>query len=155
MRRSILRRGRHILTMGAIFAALLAAQAPQPALPEGASVPRDVLHVLSDAAETLVNDNPSGFLDLFDRDMPNYGDLRDAIERLLGANEVGSTIDVIRDEGDERKHTLELDWLLVIAEKNSISNQHKETRRRVLQCTMERKGKRWKITALRPIDLFR
>jgi len=61
--------------------------------------------------------------------------------------EIGSTIDVIRDEGDDQKRTLDLDWLLKIDTDNP--------RRQVVQCQVEKQGKKWKITKLEPVNFFR
>ena len=114
----------------------------------------DILNVFSAAAEALTNDDSSAFLDNFDRNMPEYAALRTNIEGLLAAYEVGSTIEVVTDEGDDEKRTVALDWLLVTSEKNVV-NGDQPTRRRVVKCSLARQGKRWRITALDPIDFFK
>jgi hypothetical protein len=119
-----------------------------------AEPPAEVLDLFREAAEALANDDANAFLSKFDRNMAGYAELRDVIAGLLAAHDVGSTIEVVNDEGDDRKRSLDLDWLLVIGEKNSDSGQ-RETRRRVLQCRIERQGKQWKITALEPVEFFR
>jgi hypothetical protein len=119
-----------------------------------AEPPADVLELFREAAEALANDDANTFLAKFDRNMTGYAALRDEIVGLLAAHDVGSTIEVVNDEGDDQKRSLDLDWLLVISEKNSANGQT-ETRRRVLKCQVERQGKQWKITALEPLDFFR
>jgi hypothetical protein len=119
-----------------------------------AEVPADVLRVIADAAEALANDDSAGFLDQFDNNMPGYAELQANVEALLGANQVLSTVEPVSEEGDDAKRSLELDWVLAINEKNAAGGR-KETRRRVLQCRVERRGKRWKIVALDPINFFR
>jgi len=119
-----------------------------------AEPPADVLELFREAAEALANDDANTFLAKFDRNMTGYASLRDEIVGLLAAHDVGSTIEVVNDEGDDQKRSLDLDWLLVISEKNSANGQT-ETRRRVLKCQVERQGKQWKITALEPLDFFR
>ena len=114
----------------------------------------DVLNVFSAAAEALTNDDSAAFLDKFDRDMPEYSALRANIEGLLAAYEIGSTIEVVTDEGDDEKRTVALDWLLVTSEKNVV-NGDQQTHRRVVKCRLERRSKQWKITALDPIDFFK
>jgi len=114
----------------------------------------DVLNVFSAAAEALTNDDSSAFLDNFDRDMPEYAALRTNIEGLLAAYEIGSTIEVVTDEGDDEKRTVALDWLLVISEKNTV-NGDQQTRRRIVKCSLVRQGKQWRITALAPVDFFK
>jgi hypothetical protein len=113
----------------------------------------DILNVFSAAAEALTNDDSAAFLDHFDRNMPDYAALRSNIEGLLAAYEVGSTIEVVTDEGTDEKRLVSLDWLLVTSEKNAV-NGNQQTRRRIVKCTLERRGKQWRITALDPIDFF-
>ncbi len=113
----------------------------------------DVLNVFSAAADSLTNDDSAAFLDHFDRNMPDYAAFRGNIESLLAAYEVGSTIEVITDEGTNEKRTVSLDWLLVTSEKNAV-NGNQQTRRSIVKCTLERRGKQWRITALTPIDFF-
>jgi hypothetical protein len=114
----------------------------------------DVQNVFSATAEALTNDDANAFLDKFDHDMPEYSALRNNIEALLAAYEVGSTIEVIADEGDGQRRTVELDWLLITTEKFAI-NSSPETRRGVIKCRLERRGKQWKISALTPADFFK
>jgi ribosomal protein L21 len=80
--------------------------------------------------------------------------LREETAGLMAAYDIGSTIEVVNDEGDDQKRSLDLDWLLVLTEKN-VDNGRNETRRRVVKCTVEKQGKQWKITALEPIDIFK
>jgi hypothetical protein len=114
----------------------------------------DIQNVFSGAAEALINDDATAFLDAFDRNMPDYAVLRSNIEGLLAAYEVGSTIEVITDEGDDQKRTIQLDWLLITTEKFAI-NSTPHTRRGVIKCRMERRGKPWKITQLEPVNFFK
>jgi hypothetical protein len=105
----------------------------------------EVFRGVSEALETLDVD---AFLDQFDRQMPDYEKLRDEIRELVGtAQEIGSTIDVIADEGDDEKRMLELDWLLKI--------DNGDARRQIVKCRVEKQGKKWKITALEPVEFFK
>jgi hypothetical protein len=119
-----------------------------------AEPPPEVLELFRGAADALANDDANTFLAKFDRDMAGYAAFRDEVVGLLAAHDVGSTIEVVNDEGDDQKRSLDLDWLLVISGKNS-GNGEKETRRQVLKCRLERQGKQWKIMALEPVDFFR
>jgi hypothetical protein len=118
-----------------------------------ADPPADVLKVFRGVAEALTNDDAAAFLDNFDRDMPEYATLRTNIEGMLAAYEVGSTIEMVSDEGDDQTRNVELDWLLLATRKDAI-NSAQETRRRVVKCRLDRRGKRWRITRLEPMDLF-
>jgi hypothetical protein len=119
-----------------------------------AEPPADVLELFREAADALANDDANTFLAKFDRNMTGYAAFRDEVVGLLAAHDVGSTIEVVNDEGDDQRRSLDLDWLLVISEKNS-ANGKKGTRRQVLKCRIERQGKQWKIVALEPVEFFR
>ncbi len=119
-----------------------------------AEVPTEVWRMFTNAAEALANDDVSAFLDQYDRNMPAYAALRTNVEALLNGNQVISTVVTVSDEGDDRKRSLELDWLLALNEKHD-SDVRKETRRGIIKIRVERQGKRWKIVALEPVDFFR
>jgi hypothetical protein len=116
-----------------------------------AQTPDDVLQFLRSTASVLANAHEDQtaklFLESFDRSMPGYPDLSDAIERMVAQGEIGSAIEIVSDEGDNVKRTLELDWVLEV--------ENKTPRRQILKCTIERKGKKWKFTSLTPIDFFK
>jgi len=114
----------------------------------------DVLNVFTSAAEGLINDDAASFLDRFDSNMPGYAILQDNVTGLLAAYNVGATIEEITDQGDDSKRTVELDWLLILTQKGAI-NSPQQTRRQVVKCTVERRGKQWKITALEPVEFFK
>jgi len=114
----------------------------------------DVLNLFTSAAEGLINDDSASFLDSFDRNMPGYAVLQDNVKGLLAAYNVGATIEEITDEGDDRKRNVTLDWLLILSQKGT-TNSPQQTRRQVVKCTVERRGKQWTITALEPIDFFK
>lgn len=117
-------------------------------LAAGQDRPPAYMEVFRNAGEALANRDADAFLDQFDRQMPEYEKLRQEIQELFGlAQEIGSTIDVITDEGDDHKRTLQLDWLLKI--------DVDEPRRQIVKCQLEERGKKWKITALEPVDLFK
>jgi hypothetical protein len=128
------------LLIGSLLAASLTAV--------GQNRPPEQMEVFRNVSEALANRDTDTFLDQFDRKMPKYESLRDEIQELFGlAQEIGSTVDVITDEGDEHKRTLELDWLLKI--------DNDEPRRQIVKCQVEKQGKKWKITALEPVEFFR
>jgi hypothetical protein len=114
----------------------------------GQNRPPEQMEVFRLVSEALANQDAEAFLDQFDPKMPQYEKLRNEIQDLFGmAQEIGSTVDVISDEGDGLKRTLELDWLLKI--------DTDEPRRQIVKCQVEKQGKKWKITALEPVDFFK
>jgi len=114
----------------------------------GQNRPPEQMEVFRVVTEALANQDANAFLDQFDSKMPQYEKLRDQIQTLFGAaQEIGSTIDVITDEGDDHKRTFELDWLLKI--------DNAQPRRQIVKCQVEKQGKKWKITALDPVEFFK
>jgi hypothetical protein len=114
----------------------------------GQNRPPAQMEVFRNVSEALANRDTDAFLDQFDRRMPQYEKLRDEIQELFGlAQEIGSTIDIITDEGGDDRRQLQLDWLLKI--------DLEEPRRQIVKCEVEKQGKRWKITALDPVEFFR
>jgi len=110
--------------------------------------PAPQMEVFRDIAEALANRDAEAFLDQFDRKMPDYETLRAEIRELLAViQEIGTTIDVISDEGDEQKRSLELDWVLKF--------DTDDPRRQIVKCRAEKQGKKWKITALDPVEFFK
>ena len=114
----------------------------------GQNRPPEQMEVFRTVTEALANQDADAFLDQFDQKMPQYEKLRDEIQDLFGAaQEIGSTIDVITDDGDDQKRMMELDWLLKI--------DNAEPRRQIIKCQVEKQGKKWKITALDPVEFFK
>jgi len=112
-----------------------------------ADPPADVLEFFRTTVESLLDNDAREFMANFDPNMPGYAKLRDEIDGLLASGAVGSTIEIVSDEGDDRKRALELDWLLEI--------EGKQPKRGILKCRIERQGKKWKITSLDPIEFFK
>jgi hypothetical protein len=107
----------------------------------------DVIDLFRQSADALSQQNASAFLDNFDTGMPGYSDLRNEIETLLESTEVGTSIEIISSDGDDRKQDLQIDWMLEIPDQ--------KVRREIIKCRIERRGKKWKITALDPIAFFK
>ena len=119
-----------------------------------AEPPADLLQMIRAATEALSNDDAGGFLGHFDRGMTTYADLRERVEGMLAAYEVGCTIEIVSDSGDDRAHTVDLDWLLMLDRKN-LQSGRAETRRQIVKCRAERQRRGWKFTAIEPLDFFR
>jgi hypothetical protein len=79
--------------------------------------------------------------------MPGYAQLQENVEDLVSRSTVGSAVEFVTDDGDENKRNLDVDWTLEI--------EDRLPRRQVLKCTIERRGKSWKITSLTPVDFFK
>jgi len=112
-----------------------------------ADAPAGVQDLLRAAAEALADKDWAAFVDLFDRRMPGYAQLREDVQALLASEDVASTVEIVNDEGTDQARDMELDWLLAIG--------RERPRRAVLKCRVERKGRAWKFTQLEPAGFFR
>lgn len=126
------------------------------AMAQTPETPKSVVDFLASAASALseahslrpsIASDAGPFLDHFDSDMPGFATLRDELEALVAEASVSSSIEIVSAEGDDRKRTLQLDWILRI--------EGQETRRRIVNVTIEKRKKDWKFTSLAPIDLFK
>jgi hypothetical protein len=133
-----------VIKLGLLFAACL----PLIAQPPADTAPKDVRDFLRETAEDLSNKDTAAFLNHFDPKMPGYETLHYEVEGLTARDAVVSTIEIISDKGDSdnRQRTMELDWILSVETDNP--------RRQIVKIRIERQGKKWKITALDPVEFF-
>ena len=123
-----------------LLAAIAWAQDPLKDAP-----PKDVQTFFRTAVEALADQDIPAFLDHFDHGMPGFGELRSDVEALANA-EVSSTLEIAKDEGDERARVVELDWLIRI--------DQARPRREIVRCKIEKQGKKWKMTSFEPLRFF-
>ena len=122
----------------------------------------DAWYVLSAAAsalnrplnldETQNENDPTFFLRAFDKSMPGYEKLRLGVTALMRRGPVESSIELVRNEGNDRTRTLEIDWTLqVLDERSGLAVIHREQR---VQCRMEWTGKEWRVESISPLEFF-
>jgi hypothetical protein len=126
---------------------LLIACFPLFSQPTADTTPKDVENFIHDTAEDLSNKDSRGFLDRFDPKMPGYETLHYEVEGLVARDSIVSTIAIVTDKGDNQRRTMDLDWILIVDADPS--------RRKVVKVAIERQGKKWKITALDPVEFFK
>jgi len=124
------------------FACALRAQDVPPP-----DAPKDVLDFFRTAAEALADKDATAFLNHFDSKMPGYDALSSQVRSLLERSDIESSIEIVSDGGDEHKRTLKLDWLLRI--------DQNLPKRRIVNCTIEKQGRRWRIVSFAPIEFLR
>ena len=122
------------------------------AAPLLADTRQEILDLITELASALSEGNGLAFLDHIDRAMPDYQKLEQSILALTQQNEVSAAIDILKQEGDDRTQTVELDWLMQIRSREDSGPI--ERRRETVKCRAERKKKNWKIVSLDPIALF-
>jgi hypothetical protein len=93
-----------------------------------------------------------GFLAAFDSKLPGYEALRNGADALAAQGEVDSTIGLTTDQGTDTTRTLEVEWTLEVV--NADTGIRILQRESDLTCKVERRGKRWVITSLTPLEFF-
>ena len=122
------------------------------AAPLFADTRQEIIDLFTTMASALSEGNGLAFLDHVDHAMPDYGKLEKYILALAAQNEVMSSIDVLKDEGDANAHTAELDWFLQIRSREQSGPL--ERRRQIIKCRLERPKKKWKVMAIEPVSFF-
>ena len=121
------------------------------AAPLFADTRQEIIDLFTTMASALSEGNGLAFLDHVDHAMPDYGKLEKYILALAAQNEVMSSIDVLKEEGDGQTRTAELDWFLQIRSREQ--NGPLERRRQIVKCRLERQ-KKWKVMAIEPVSFF-
>lgn len=129
--------------MAVILVAGFALRAQEPP-PQDA--PKAVLDFFRTAAEALADKDASAFLEHFDSKMFGYDTLASEIRSLVERSDLESSIEIVADSGDEHKRMIQLDWLLRI--------DQDLPKRQIVKCTIEKQGRKWKITSFVPVDFF-
>ena len=112
----------------------------------------DVIDLFTSMAAALSEINIPQFMDAFDIDMPDYGNLKTGVTAMVRQADVTSSIEPLSDEGDDTKRTVDLDWYLEI--KSVLPDGPVVRRREVVHCELRKEKKHWKIVALKPIEFF-
>ena len=112
----------------------------------------DVVDLFAQMAAALSDDNAAQFMKGFDRNMAGYGEMETQITALLANSEVASSVEPLKDEGDDRKRDIELDWYLEL--RSRVRGGPFVQRRAVVRCQVEKQGKHWKITSMKPSEFF-
>jgi hypothetical protein len=112
----------------------------------------EVYELVGSAAAFLSEGDAQGFLTCFDKGMPGYNPFAASVTGLLRECEVQSSVEVLRNEGDDTACALELDWLVQL--KLRYETGQVERRREVVKCRAQRAGKKWKFVSFAPQSLF-
>jgi hypothetical protein len=79
--------------------------------------------------------------------MPGYEEFAAQIEDMVGAGDVATSVGFVNFQGNDRKRTLDLDWFLQC--------EGQRPKRAVIKCTIEKQGRKWKITSIAPVEFFK
>jgi membrane-bound lytic murein transglycosylase B len=103
-------------------------------------------------ASALSENDADEALQYFDSNMQNYGQIEQKLEALTAQADINCAIDVVTDVEANGVHKLDLDWFMQL--KSQIDDSQFERRRERVQVEMKRFKNTWKITALKPIEIF-
>ncbi len=130
-----------------VLLAALASFATAPAAPHDDLV--ELFAAMSAALSTL---NPDGFLTHIDKNSPDRDHLANSIPALLSQGDVSSSIEFVKDEGDDAKRTVQLDWYLEIKAATAVGPLIQ--RRQIVTCQLEKHKNKWLVEKLSPLSLF-
>ena len=114
--------------------------------------PQQIFDLFSNIASALSDDDPAVFIEAVDPNMPHFYDFRAMLTALVGEADLTNSVEVMTDTGDDKHRTTELDWVLHLADKagsHTIEERHK-----AVTFKLERKGKKWKIVSIDPMNFF-
>jgi len=115
-------------------------------------VRQDILDLFTEMASGLSEGNGLAFLERIDHSMPDYHKLEQNILALVAQNEILSSIDVVKQEGNGEEQTVEVDWFLQIRSREETGPL--ERRRQIVKCRLRRTKKKWKVLSLEPLAFF-
>jgi hypothetical protein len=84
--------------------------------------------------------------------MAGYAKLRENVTGLIAEGDVQSLIDPLEDEGDDRRRAEQLQWTLLMHRGQEATSFAR--REQVVKCTVEKRGGKWRIVELEPIEFF-
>jgi hypothetical protein len=125
---------------------------PLAACCRAADPAQEVLDLVADAAGALSAGNASLFMKAFDPAMTGYAKLRQNVMDLVALGEVESLIDLLEDEGDGQRRLEQFRWTLRM--KRGDPSASFVRREQVVKCKAEKRGGKWRIVELEPIEFF-
>ena len=125
---------------------------PLAACCRAADPAREVLDLIADLAAALSAGDVALFLKAFDPAMQGYAKLRDNVKGLIGQGDVQSFIDPLEDEGDDRRRVERLQWTLLMHRGQEPTSFAR--REQAVKCAVEKRGGKWRIVELEPVDFF-
>lgn len=123
-----------------------------PAVAFAADPHQEIVRLLAAAVSGLSEGEPERFLRVFDSSMPRFREFEAAVRGLLAQNEVSSSVEFQRDEGDDQARELDLDWTLQVRALQATGPFAQ--RRELIRCRLSRQKRGWKIVSISPLEFF-
>jgi hypothetical protein len=112
----------------------------------------EIVDRLASMTSALANDNAAGFMAPFDKNMPGYDTLRDYIGGMIEEAEVSSVVDPIKDDGNDTKRSVDLDWTLHFKSRQAAGPI--VDREKTIHAEFVKEKAHWKIVSIAPLDFF-
>jgi len=113
---------------------------------------QDITAVVSKLAYALSDNNPAQFLKALDRDMPEYRQIENALTALASDTVISCSADLITNSGSDTAQQADFDWYMVL---RSQQDQNLIERRRTkVTIKIEKRGKKWLVTAFSPVSIL-
>lgn len=124
-----------------------------PAVAAPAASHSEIADLLANMTGALTDGNAAPFLSAFDRKkFAGYDKLESDIFALLKQGDISSSVEFLKDEGNDSHRDVELDWYLSIH--STAPGGPLTERRQAVSCAFEKQGRKWKIVALSPVSFF-
>jgi hypothetical protein len=113
---------------------------------------KDVRNLIASVADALSAGKVVAFLEAFDKSMRGLDTLRFNVEGLLSQADIGCSIEITGNEGDDSVRAVTLDWILTFEKKDQVPGTTR--RQKTVHCRVKKMGKHWRIVSFEPLDLF-
>jgi hypothetical protein len=110
---------------------------------------QELVELFGGMATALSDGDVRAFLRAVDPSLPDYAKFASNLGALIRQNELSSSIEIEKQDGDDNAQSVELDWLLEI--KGAAQILRRQT---IVKCKVERRKKRWKVVSINPPDFF-
>ncbi|HTM47091.1 MAG TPA: hypothetical protein VL285_00315 [Bryobacteraceae bacterium] len=117
-----------------------------------ADVEQELSDLVAAMASGLSEGNAAAFLKTVDASLPGYESFAANVRGLVAQNALSSSIEIVKQDGDNRGRNLELDWLLEITGTDGSRNFVR--RQDTVKVRLERRKGRWRVTAIEPRGFF-
>ena len=113
----------------------------------------DILDLFASMTSALADDNAAGFMAAVDKkNMADYDKLSGYVEGLITQAEISSHVEPVKDEGDESKRSVDVDWTLQLRSREMAGPALE--REQTVHIELVKQKKHWRITSITPIDFF-
>ena len=113
---------------------------------------QEITDVVTTLASALSDDNLQRFFKTLDSALPGFDQLEHDLTGLASVTQIGCSVDLISHKGTDTAQEADLDWYMVLSSKQDQNLI--ERRRTKVTLKMEKRGKKWIVTAFTPISIF-